>query len=133
MAARAASNQVVITEIAGVPKMARRLELTVHLPKSLGLDGGLWIIHYKFEKKVNGVWENMVHSWGYNLGFENGVLVWITTNLNAEVDPNPFEGVAISPGNILRCSASYNYVTNNNYNLDQPHQIKYSREFTYIG
>ena len=133
MAARAAPNSVQIGAINGVPTMARRLQLTVHLPKGLGLDGGRWVIQYKFERKVNGTWDNnaMLYSLGYNLGYENGVLVWLTTTINTEVDPNPYEGVGIVPGTVLRCSAAYRYNYGGPYSLDQPHQIKYSQEFTY--
>jgi hypothetical protein len=132
MAARAAPNLVQIGAINGVPTMARRLQLTVHLPKGLEM-GGNWVIHYKFERKVNGTWDNnaMLYSFGYNLGYENGVLVWLTTTINTEVDPNPYESVGIVPGTVLRCSAAYKYKHGGPYSLDQPHQIKYSQEFTY--
>jgi hypothetical protein len=135
IAARAAPTQVEIGEINGVPIMVTRLELTVHLPTNLGLDGGRWGIFYTFEKKVNGVWEYLINSWGLYMGYENGELVWLTTTTNTQADANPYEGVGILPGDVLRCTASYNYaivmVGAGDYNLDDPHQIKYSQEYTY--
>lgn len=121
------------------------IEFSVHLPKGAGITnvaGGdvRWVVHYKFQKKVNSVFEDVFHVYGFRVGYENNVYFrraplsnsWTKSSVaNGELVYATFTDFGISVGDTFRAVAEMNSMESTSYHISGPGTEKYSKEFTY--